>query len=142
MDKKALILVVDDNPECSALVVSTLEAHGFRTISATGGREAVEFAIEFQPRLVLMDLNMPDMDGYEATQAIHAHRRGWRIPVVVVSGDVLQAVIETAIANTGIIILFIAFNLGSFFSIVDVFMITYNYLPKPCHSYNVFVKGS
>ena len=87
MDKKALILVVDDNAECRELLVWTLETHGFRTISATCGLEAVELAIEFQPRLVLMDLNMPGINGYEATQAIHAHRRGRNIPVVAVSAD-------------------------------------------------------
>ena len=85
MDKKALILVVDDNSECRKLLVWILELHGFRTISATCGLEAVELAIEFQPRLVLMDLSMPGMNGYEATQAIHAHRRGRNIPVVAVS---------------------------------------------------------
>jgi CheY-like chemotaxis protein len=87
MDKEALILVVDDNSECRNLLVWILELHGFRTISAACGPDAVELAIEFQPRLVLMDLNMPGMDGYEATQAIHAHRRGRKIPVVAVSGD-------------------------------------------------------
>jgi CheY-like chemotaxis protein len=87
MDKKALILVVDDNSDCCKLLVWILELHGFRTISATCGLEAVELAIEFQPRLVLMDLRMPGMDGYEATQAIHAHRRGRKIPVVAVSAD-------------------------------------------------------
>ena len=87
MDKKALILVVDDNSECRNLLVLTLELHGYQTISATCGPEAVELAIEFQPRLVLMDLNMPGMDGYEATQAIHAHRRGRKIPIVAVSSD-------------------------------------------------------
>ena len=61
MDKKALILVVDDNSECRALLVWALELHNFRTISATCGLEAVELAIEFQPRLVLTDLSMPDI---------------------------------------------------------------------------------
>jgi CheY-like chemotaxis protein len=88
MDKKALILVVDDNSECRNLLVWILELHGFRTISATSGLEAVELAIQLRPRLVLMDLSMPGMGGYEATQAIHAHRRGRTIPVVAVSGDV------------------------------------------------------
>ncbi len=87
MDKKALILVVDDNAECRKLLVWILELHGFQTISATCGLEAVELAIEFQPRLVLMDLSMPGMNGYEATQAIHAHRRGRNIPVIAVSAD-------------------------------------------------------
>jgi len=85
MDKKALILVVDDNSECRELLVRILELHGFRTILATCGREAVELAIEFMPRLVLMDLSMPGMNGVEATKAIHAHRRGRKIPVVAVS---------------------------------------------------------
>ena len=87
MDKKALILVVDDNSECRKLLVWILELHGFRTISATCGPDAVELAIEFQPKLVLMDLRMPGMDGYEATQAIHAHRRGRKIPVIAVSAN-------------------------------------------------------
>jgi CheY-like chemotaxis protein len=90
MDKKALILVVDDNTECRKLLASILELHGFQTISATGGLEAVELAIEFQPRLVLMDLSMPDMDGYEAAQAMHAHSRGRKIPVIAVSADFID----------------------------------------------------
>jgi len=87
MDKKALILVVDDNAACRELLVRTLETNGFQTISANGGCEAVELASEYQPGLVLMDLNMPDMNGYEATRAIHAHRQGRNIPVVAVSAD-------------------------------------------------------
>jgi CheY-like chemotaxis protein len=90
MDKKALILVVDDNPDCRELLTSTLEVHGFLTISANCGRKAVELAIWYQPRLVLMDLNMPDMNGFEATRAIHAHRRGCKIPVVAVSANCMH----------------------------------------------------
>jgi CheY-like chemotaxis protein len=87
MDKKALILIVDDSAEYRELLVWTLERRGFQTISAKCGRDAVELAIERQPRLVLMDLNMPGMGGYEATRAIHAHRDGRRIPIVAVSAD-------------------------------------------------------
>ena len=87
MDKKALILVVDDNSECRELLVEILELHGFRVIAATCGREAVDLGIAFQPGLILMDLSMPGMNGYEATQAIHAHPRGRKIPVVAVSAD-------------------------------------------------------
>ena len=87
MGKKSLILVVDDNVDYRELLVWTLERHGFQTISAKCGREALELAIEHQPDLVLMDLNMPGMNGYEATRAIHAHPQGRRIPVVAVSAD-------------------------------------------------------
>ena len=87
MNKKALILVVDDNAEYRELLVWFLERHGFQTISGKSGREALELAIKCQPELVLMDLNMPGMNGYEATRAIHAHRHGRKIPVVAVSAD-------------------------------------------------------
>src|SRR5262245_3550549 len=87
MDKKGLILIVDDNVEYRELLVWILEQQGFQTISAKCGRDAVALAIESQPELVLMDLNMPGMNGYEATQAIHSHRRGRKIPVIAVSAD-------------------------------------------------------
>jgi len=87
MDKKALILVVDDNSECLRLLEWILELHGFRTISATCGLDAIKLAIDFQPRLVLMDLSMPNMDGHQAARSIHAHRRGRKIPIVAVSAD-------------------------------------------------------
>lgn len=85
MDKKALILVVDDSWECRTMLMWTLERHGFRTILAACGLEAVQLAIKFEPSLVLMDICMPGMDGYRATQAIYAHRRGRNIPVAAVS---------------------------------------------------------
>ena len=87
MEKKALILVVDDNSGCRELLVGILELHGFQVIAATCGREAVKLAIAFEPELILMDLSMPGMNGYEATQAIHAHPRATKIPVIAVSAD-------------------------------------------------------
>jgi CheY-like chemotaxis protein len=103
MDKKALILVVDDNPDCRGLLASTLEARGFQTISADCGRKAIELAIWYQPRLVLMDLNMPDVNGYEATQAIHAHRRGYKIPVIAVSANCVDDGFEGSAFDRGFI---------------------------------------
>ena len=85
--KKALILIVDDNAEYRELLAWILERYGFETISAKSGREAVEFAIKCRPALVLMDLNMPGMNGYEAARAIHADRYTRGIPIVAVSAD-------------------------------------------------------
>jgi len=87
MNKKALILVVDDNAEYRELLAWILDRYGFETISAKSGREAVELAIKCRPAMVLMDLNMPGMNGYEATRAIHADRHTRRIPVAAVSAD-------------------------------------------------------
>jgi CheY-like chemotaxis protein len=85
--KKALILVVDDNAQYREWLAWIVGRYGFETISAKSGREAVELAIKCRPALVLMDLNMPGMDGYQATRAIHADRHSRGIPVVAVSAD-------------------------------------------------------
>ena len=85
--RKALILVVDDNAKYREWLAWILERYGFETISGKSGWEAVELAIKRRPALVLMDLNMPGMDGYEATRAIHADRHSRGIPVVGVSAD-------------------------------------------------------
>ena len=87
MNQKALILVVDDNAEYRELLAWILDRYGFETISAKSGREAVELAVKCRPALVLMDLNMPGMNGYEAARAIHADRHTRGIPVVAVSAD-------------------------------------------------------
>jgi CheY-like chemotaxis protein len=103
MDKKGLIQIVDDNAEYRALLAQFLEQHGFQTISAKDGREAVELAIEYQPELVLMDLNMPNMNGYEATRAIHDHRHGRRIPIVALSADCAAYGFERCAIEVGFI---------------------------------------
>jgi len=87
MNQKASILVVDDNAEYRELLAWILDRYGFETISAKSGREAVELAVKCRPALVLMDLNMPGMNGYEAARAIHADRHTRGIPVVAVSAD-------------------------------------------------------
>jgi CheY-like chemotaxis protein len=87
MKNKALILVVDDNAEYRELLAWILERYGFETVSAKSGRQAVEFAIKCRPSLILMDLNMPDMNGYEAAQTIQADRQTRGIPIVAVSAD-------------------------------------------------------
>ena len=64
------ILVVDDYEDTRVMIRSTLEARGYRVLEATNGEEAVEAARRVCPDLILMDLNMPQMDGLEAAKAI------------------------------------------------------------------------
>jgi CheY-like chemotaxis protein len=103
MDKKGLIQIVDDNAEYLELLAQFLEQHGFQTVSAKNGREAVELAIEYQPELVLMDLNMPEMNGFDATRAIHAHRHGRKIPIVALSADCAAYGFECCAIEVGFI---------------------------------------
>jgi len=83
MSKK--VLVVDDSPVELANLKSLLNDHGYQTVLATTGRECIERALAEQPNLILLDIIMPDMDGYEACRKLRADPKTKGIPVVFVS---------------------------------------------------------
>ncbi len=90
---EAEILVVDDNPVNVEVASHMAETLGYRTEIATTGVEAVQ-ALQRRPyRLVLMDLQMPEMDGYDATREIRAieQRTGTRTPIVAMTARVAEA---------------------------------------------------
>lgn len=70
------ILVVEDDPQNLYLVTYLLEKSGYEVVVARDGEEGVERARESKPDLVLMDMLLPRMDGYEATQRIRAEAGG------------------------------------------------------------------
>ena len=82
-----LILVVDDDPCCRNTLEAVLRRFGFSVICATNGVEGLHLAVAHQPKLILMDVVMPEMDGYTATQAIHAHPFMTNTPVMAVSAN-------------------------------------------------------
>ena len=84
---KNLILVVDDNTDCREILVMTLRILGYTVISAVDGTEALELAIACRPKLIFMDLIMPNMDGFDASRAIHAHAETRAIPIVALSAN-------------------------------------------------------
>ncbi|CAN5664437.1 hypothetical protein BH23GEM3_BH23GEM3_22490 [soil metagenome] len=77
-----LILVAEDHPDSRDALRSLLEVYGFRVEVAPDGRLAVEKAIVLRPDLVLMDIMMPDMDGFEATRALRASSEFRQVPIV------------------------------------------------------------
>ncbi|MDQ3817618.1 MAG: response regulator [Acidobacteriota bacterium] len=79
------ILVVDDQPDIRELLRLQLQMKGCQVVEATNGREAVELAPQIHPSLILMDLSMPVLDGYEATRQIHKQPRLEDVPIVAVS---------------------------------------------------------
>jgi two-component system, cell cycle response regulator DivK len=79
------ILVVEDNELNMKLLNDVLEAHGFEVISTSRGTVAVEWAREFHPDLILMDLQLPDLSGLDATLRIKTAEETRHIPVIAVT---------------------------------------------------------
>ncbi|HLU24084.1 MAG TPA: response regulator [Longimicrobiales bacterium] len=72
---KATILVVDDDPDAVEIAESYLSAQGYEVHTAYGGQEALAKLEEVQPDAVLLDVMMPEMDGWEVSRAIKNHPR-------------------------------------------------------------------
>jgi two-component system cell cycle response regulator DivK len=79
------ILVVEDNELNMKLLNDVLEAHGYDVISTDRGIVAVEWAEQYRPDLILMDLQLPDLSGLEATSRLKANAETRTIPVIAVT---------------------------------------------------------
>jgi two-component system cell cycle response regulator DivK len=79
------ILVVEDNELNMKLLNDVLEAHGYSVMSTAQGAVAVQWARQHQPDLILMDLQLPDMSGLDATRQLKAHEETRDIPVIAVT---------------------------------------------------------
>ena len=85
----SVVLIVEDNDKNMKLVRDVLQFKGYQTLEANSGREGVRLAIERLPDLVLMDIQLPDMDGVTALAEIRAHPHGRNIPVLAVTASVM-----------------------------------------------------
>jgi CheY-like chemotaxis protein len=79
------ILVAEDHLDSRDALRALLEAFGYRVLVAVDGRQAVQMAVTEQPDLVLMDIMMPEMDGFEATRAIRGDARTASMPIIAVT---------------------------------------------------------
>ena len=95
-DQGPLILVVDDYEDAREMYAEYLRFCGFRVAEARNGSEALEQAFALMPDLILMDLSLPVMDGWEATRRIKADERTRQIPVVALTGHALAGASEGA----------------------------------------------
>ena len=85
MQKPARILVVDDEERNRRLLAAMLEAEGYSASEATDGTQALELARQNPPDIILLDIMMPGMDGYEVARALKADAATKAIPVVMVT---------------------------------------------------------
>ena len=91
-----LILVVEDYDDAREMYVEYLTFTGFRVESATNGLEAIEMTHRLKPDLVLMDLALPKLDGWEATRRLKSDPATARIPVIALTGHALAGHAERA----------------------------------------------
>jgi two-component system, cell cycle response regulator DivK len=83
------ILIVEDNPVNRKLLVTVLRPHGYRLLTAVDGEEAVAIACQELPDLVLMDLQLPKMNGYAATQRLKELPETAKIPVIALTAHAM-----------------------------------------------------
>src|SRR5438270_10684406 len=95
-DHKPRVLVVDDYPDAREMYSEYLEYCGFEVVQAANGMEALNRAAEWKPDIILMDLSLPVMDGWEATRRLKADKRTTKIPVVALTGHALAGISEGA----------------------------------------------
>ncbi len=84
------ILVVDDNPDNREIMSAVLRHRGFEVVAAADAETALELAAAEPPDLVLMDISLPRMSGYEAAQRLRARPETASVPVIAVSAHAFE----------------------------------------------------
>jgi CheY-like chemotaxis protein len=90
------VLLVDDYLDAREMYTEYLELSGFEVVQASDGMEALRLAIEAVPDIIVMDLSLPVMDGWEATRRLKADGRTAGVPVVALTGHALAGISDGA----------------------------------------------
>src|SRR4029079_315885 len=90
MSEGVQVLVVEDNEKNMKLFRDVLDASGYRTLEAATGERAVELVFEHRPDLVLMDIQLPDIDGIEALSRLRADDRTASVPVLALTAQAME----------------------------------------------------
>lgn len=86
MKGKKKILIVDDEVQIVNVITRLLSEAGYEVRKASGGKEAIEKIAEEQPDLVLLDINMPDMDGFEICRKLRSDPANDSLPIIMLTG--------------------------------------------------------
>src|SRR4026209_1197924 len=95
-NESPLVLVVEDYQDAREMYAAYLQFSGYRVAEATNGLEAIEKTLELLPDIILMDLALPKMDGWEATRRLKSDERTKDIPIVALTGHALAGFAEGA----------------------------------------------
>ncbi len=94
----AKILYIEDNPGNRMLVRRILLVEDYDVFEAEDGPEGIEIALREKPDLILMDMNLPDLDGYELTKRMRAIPELTGIPIIAMTANVMQGDREKTLA--------------------------------------------
>lgn len=86
---KGTILVIEDNEQNLYLVTFILEKNGYAVRAATDGRAGIDLAAELKPDLILLDIQLPVMDGYAVARNLRSNRQLSSIPIVAVTSHAM-----------------------------------------------------
>ncbi len=86
----AKILYIEDNPDNRMLVRRILMVEGYEVLEAHDGLAGVEIALTDHPDLILMDMNLPEIDGYELTRRLRARPELDQIPIIAMTANVMH----------------------------------------------------
>ncbi len=94
------ILYIEDNPDNRLLVKRALEARGYLFVGAANGLEGLDLTTNKQPEIILLDINLPDIDGYEVARRIRALNTPYTayVPIIAVTANALKGDAEKALA--------------------------------------------
>lgn len=99
MSDKNSILIVEDDPINRKLFGDVLRANGYQVIEATSGREGLEKARSEKPHLILMDIQLPEMDGMETVGVLKSEPETQKIPAMALTGYAIQGDRERIMAS-------------------------------------------
>jgi PAS domain S-box-containing protein len=94
LDQRGLVLAVDNDPDVLQFIREALKRQGFEVRTTRRGKRALRVAREIQPSLILLDLKLDDMDGFEVLRKLRTDSLTWDIPVVVITGSLTQEELE------------------------------------------------
>jgi two-component system, cell cycle response regulator DivK len=83
------ILIVEDNPVNRKLLLTILKPHGYRLLTAVDGEEALRIVDQEMPDLILMDLQLPKLNGYEATKTLKENPLTCHIPIIALTAHAM-----------------------------------------------------
>lgn len=83
------VLVIEDNPDNFGLIRLALVRSGYQVVSAATGTDGVRLALELAPALIIIDINLPDIDGYEVTRRIRRACADVTIPIVAITSNAM-----------------------------------------------------